>query len=107
MFTPLVMKLLSTSVRLWNQVIVSGAGKPVASHDKKKASNKVGLCAKGFSTKAGPAVDDIANIINILYTSCLCLSDNIVLSTAVMPIGMQSQTKGWADIQAIAHRVYS
>ena len=107
MFIPLVMKLLSTSVWLWNQVIVSGAGKPVASHDKKKASNKVGLCAKGFSTKAGPAVDDIANIINILYTSCLCLSDNIVLSTAVMPIGMQSQTKGWADIQAIAHRMYS
>lgn len=62
MFTPLVMKLLSTSVQLWNQVIVSGAGKPVALHDKKKASDKVGLCAKGFSTKAGPAVDDIVNI---------------------------------------------
>ena len=57
MFTPLIMKLLFTNVRLWNQVIVSGAGKPVATHDKKKASDKVGLCAVGFSMKSGPTVD--------------------------------------------------
>ena len=51
--------VVSTSVPLWNQVIESGAGKPlaVATHDKEKASDIVGLCAKGFSMKAGPAVD--------------------------------------------------
>ena len=44
-------------------MITSGAGKPMAIHDKKKASDEVGVCAKGFSMKAGPTV-----VIYLFYT---------------------------------------
>ena len=51
------LELLFTTVPLWNQVIESGAGNPMAVHDKKKGSDKVGVSCIGFTTNAGPTAE--------------------------------------------------